>query len=76
MVLAQFLIENKQKIFLQYSRLYKNRKKHSGHRTNKSFERYYQMDDVESADMAELIIKKKAKTEVLEFKKEGSDKMN
>nr|WP_319393321.1 hypothetical protein [uncultured Desulfobacter sp.] len=51
-------------------------KKHSGHRTNKAFERYCQMDEVESADMAELIIKKKTKTEVLEFKKEGSSKPN
>ena len=49
-------------------------KKHSGHRTNKAFERYCQMDEVESADMAELIIKKKTKTEVFEFKKEGSSK--
>ncbi|WP_320040804.1 hypothetical protein [uncultured Desulfobacter sp.] len=48
-------------------------KKHSGHRTNKAFERYCQMDEVESADMAELIIKKKSNAEMIEFKKGGSD---
>jgi len=46
-------------------------KKHSGHRTNKAFERYCQMDEQESADMAELIIRRKTSADVLEFKKKG-----
>jgi len=44
-------------------------KKHSGHRTNKAFDRYCQMDEIESADMAELIIRRKTNADVLEFKK-------
>jgi len=44
-------------------------KKHSGHRTNKAFDRYCQMDEKESSDMAQFIIKRKTGADVLEFKK-------
>ena len=44
-------------------------KKHSGHRTNKAFDRYCQMDEQESSDMAQLIIRKKTNAEILKFKK-------
>ena len=44
-------------------------KKHSGHRTNKAFDRYCQIDEQESADIAKLIIKKKTNAEVLGFDK-------
>ena len=40
-------------------------KKHSGHRTNKAFDRYCQIDEQESADIAKLIIKKKTNAELI-----------
>ena len=46
-------------------------KKHSGHRTNKAFDRYCQMDEKESSDMAQYIIKRKTGADVLEFKKKS-----
>jgi integrase len=46
-------------------------KRHSGHRTNKAFNRYCQMDEKESSDMAQLVIKRRTRTEVLEFKKKA-----
>lgn len=44
-------------------------RRHSGHRTNKAFDRYCQMDEKESSDMAQLVIKRRTHAEVLEFKK-------
>lgn len=44
-------------------------KKHSGHRTNKAFDRYCQMDEKESSDMAQFIIKRKTNADVLDIKK-------
>lgn len=44
-------------------------KKHSDHRTNKAFDRYCQMDEKESADIANLIIKRKTNADILEFDK-------
>lgn len=46
-------------------------KKHSGHRTNKAFDRYCQMDERESAEMAQLVIKRRTHTDVLEFKEKA-----
>ena len=46
-------------------------KRHSGHRTNKAFDRYCQMDEKESSDMAQLVIKRRPRAEVLEFKKKA-----
>lgn len=44
-------------------------KKYSGHRTNKAFERYCQMDEQESSDMAELVIRKKTRADIVDIKK-------
>ena len=46
-------------------------KKHSGHRTNKAFDRYCQMDEKESSEMAQFIIRSKTRADVLEFKKKA-----
>lgn len=46
-------------------------KKHSGHRTNKAFDRYCQMDEKESSDMAQLVIRRKTPAQVVELKKKA-----
>jgi hypothetical protein len=46
-------------------------KRHSGHRTNKAFDRYCQMDEQESSDMAQRVIRKRMRADVLELKKKA-----
>ena len=46
-------------------------KKHSGHRTNKAFDRYCQMEEKESSDMAQFIIRRKTGADGLEFKEKS-----
>ena len=46
-------------------------KRHSGHRTNKAFDRYCQMDEKESSDMAQLVIRRRTRADVLELKKKA-----
>lgn len=46
-------------------------KRHSGHRTNKAFDRYCQMDEQESSDMAQLVNRRRTRADVLELKKKA-----
>jgi integrase len=44
-------------------------KRHSGHQTNKAFDRYCQMDEQESSEMAQRVIRRRTKADVVVLKK-------